>query len=212
VGVPPARRRAASAIEVGPRVFLRAPVPGDAPALAALARSSRLLHRPWIYPPATPAALARWVGRARRPERRTFLVCRRDDGAIVGVINVSEIVRGALQSAYLGYYAFHPHAGQGYMREGLGLVLRHAFRRLGLHRVEANIQPENRASRALARRHGFRREGFSARYLKVGGRWRDHERWALVREWWRPDRPGGPGASGGRPAVRGVATRAGQPR
>jgi ribosomal-protein-alanine N-acetyltransferase len=112
------------------------------------------------------------------------LVCRRADGAIVGVVNVSEIVRAALQSAYLGYYVFRPHATQGYMTEGLALVLRHAFRRLGLHRLEANIQPENLASRRLVRRLGFRKEGFSPRYLKVGGRWRDHERWAILREAW----------------------------
>ena len=116
--------------------------------------------------------------------RHRLLVCRRADGAILGVINVSEIVRAAFQSAYLGYYAFHPHAGQGYMTEGLGLVLRHAFRSLGLHRLEANIQPGNTASRALAQGLGFRMEGFSPRYLKIGGRWRDHERWAIVREAW----------------------------
>jgi ribosomal-protein-alanine N-acetyltransferase len=125
----------------------------------------------------------RWI-EATGPRRHRLLVCRRADGAIVGVVNVSEIVRAAFQSAYLGYYAFRPHAGQGLMAEGLGLVLRHAFRRLGLHRLEANVQPGNRPSRALVRRLGFRKEGFSPRYLKVGGRWRDHERWAIVREDW----------------------------
>jgi ribosomal-protein-alanine N-acetyltransferase len=116
-------------------------------------------------------------------------------------VNLNEIVRGAFHSAYLGYYGFAPHARQGYMTEGLGLVLRHAFRQMGLHRLEANIQPRNRASRALVRRLGFRREGFSPRYLKVLGRWRDHERWAIVREAWalaRSTRPGGPPGRAGR--------------
>lgn len=131
--------------------------------------------------------MARWIG-ATGPTRVRLLVCRRADGAIVGVVNVSEIVRAALQSAYLGYYAFQAHAGQGYMTEGLALVLRHAFRRLGLHRLEANIQPRNLASRKLVRRLGFRKEGFSPRYVKVGGRWRDHERWAIVRDAWGPGR------------------------
>jgi [ribosomal protein S5]-alanine N-acetyltransferase len=125
---------------------------------------------------------------AAGPSRHRLLVRRRADDAIVGVVNVNEIVRGSFQSAYLGYYAFRPHAGQGYMTEGLALVLRHAFGELGLHRLEANIQPGNRHSRELVRRLGFRKEGFSPRYLKIGGRWRDHERWAIVREAWVADR------------------------
>jgi ribosomal-protein-alanine N-acetyltransferase len=71
------------------------------------------------------------------------------------------------------------------MRQGLELVLRHAFLDLGLHRIEANIQPGNHASIALARGAGFSREGFSRRYLKIGGRWRDHERWAIIVDDWR---------------------------
>ena len=89
---------------------------------------------------------------------------------------------GNFQSAYLGFYTGAPFMGKGYMSEGLRLVLRHAFSRLGLHRLEANIQPANRASIRLVRRAGFRREGFSPRYLKVFGRWRDHERWAIIAE------------------------------
>jgi len=140
-----------------------------------------------VAPPANPAGFAEYLRRARMPNRASLLVCRRDDGAIVGVANVSEIVRGALQSAYLGYYGSAVHAGRGYMTEGLALVLRHAFRHLGLHRLEANVQPGNRLSLTLVRRLGFRREGFSPRYLKVGGRWRDHQRWALLREDWQED-------------------------
>ena len=184
---PAGGRRRPGALETGRHVLLRAPEARDAPTLGELARKSRRLHRPWVYPPTTAPAVARWL-RATGPTRVRLLVCRRTDGAIVGVINVSEIVRAALQSAYLGYYAFQAHAGQGYMAEGLALVLRHAFRRLGLHRLEANIQPGNLASRKLVRRLGFRKEGFSPRYLKVGGRWRDHERWAILRETWGPER------------------------
>ena len=98
------------------------------------------------------------------------------------------IVRGPLQQAYLGYYAFSPHEGRGYMLEALQLVLRHAFRVLKLHRIEANIQPGNAPSIALVRAAGFDKEGFSPRYLKIGGRWRDHERWAINSDGWRTRR------------------------
>ena len=107
---------------------------------------------------------------------------------MVGVFNLSEIVRGAFQNAYIGYYAFAPHAGRGYMAEGLELALRFAFRVMRLHRVEINIQPGNARSLRLARKAGFTREGFSRHYVKIAGRWRDHERWALTVEDWRPRR------------------------
>ena len=95
------------------------------------------------------------------------------------------ITRGSLQSAYLGYAVGSTFAHQGYMREGIDLVLQEAFLTVRLHRIEANIQPGNQASIALARGAGFSREGFSPRYLKIGGRWRDHERWAILAEDWR---------------------------
>ncbi len=145
-------------------------------------RRSRSLLRPWVAPPSTAAAYRAYLRRLRGPGHAGYFVVLRSSGALVGVINLSEVVRGSFQSAYLGYYAFVPHAGRGLMSDGLRLVLRRAFGRLGLHRVEANIQPGNTASRALVRRLGFRREGFSRRYLKIAGRWRDHERWALLRE------------------------------
>jgi len=100
------------------------------------------------------------------------------------VINVNEIVRGLFQSAYLGYYAFEPFAGLGYMSEGLTLVIRQAFDVLGLHRLEANVQPKNQRSIRVVSELGFRLEGLSPRYLKIGGRWRDHERWAILAEDW----------------------------
>jgi ribosomal-protein-alanine N-acetyltransferase len=147
--------------------------------LAAVHRS-RKLHAPWVAPPATPHAYRTYLRRLRRSIHVGYFVCLRDANEIVGVAEIGQIVQGALRSAYLGYYAFTPYARQGLMTEGLALVIRDAFRLLRLHRLEANIQPGNRASRSLARRLGFRREGYSKRYLKIRGRWRDHERWALL--------------------------------
>jgi len=111
-----------------------------------------------------------------------FLVVHRDSDALVGVININEVIRGAFQSGALGYYAFSPYNGQGLMHEGMLLALKHAFGQLKLHRLEANVQPENRASIALVKKCGFFREGLGRRLLKVRGRWQDHERWALLAE------------------------------
>ena len=85
----------------------------------------------------------------------------------------------------MGYHVGAQYADKGYMTEALRLMLRYAFKYLKLHRLEANIQPANVASLALVRRAGFVREGFSRRYLKICGRWRDHERWAIIAEDWK---------------------------
>jgi [ribosomal protein S5]-alanine N-acetyltransferase len=168
-----------------PRVTIRPPAPEDAEAFTAAMRASRSLHRPWVAMPETPEEFEAYLERSRRPNAAFYLAHRREDDAIVGFLNISEIIRGRLQSAFLGYGGVAGHAGQGYMREALELVLREAFTTLGLHRLEVNIQPGNQASIALAERCGFEHEGFSPRYLKIGGRWRDHERWAMRAETWR---------------------------
>ena len=151
--------------------------------LAAVARS-RKLHRHWAAPPNTAIAFRENLKRLRSVSHIGHWVCT-EDGELAGVININEIVRGRFCSGYLGYYAFVPHDGHGYMKRGLDAVLADAFLRHGLHRLEANIQPDNEASRHLVQRFGFRLEGFSPRYLKLAGRWRDHERWAITIEEWK---------------------------
>jgi [ribosomal protein S5]-alanine N-acetyltransferase len=138
-----------------------------------------------VSPPSTPAEFARYLARARGADFDASFVCLRETSALVGVYNVSQIFYGNFRSAYLGYYVSASHARQGLMRDGLELVLRRVFTTLRLHRVEANIQLSNAASRALVRRAGFRLEGISPRYLRISGRWRDHERWAITVEDWR---------------------------
>jgi [ribosomal protein S5]-alanine N-acetyltransferase len=173
------------ALEVGERVFLREPTRHDRQEILARNRVSYRLHRGWVAPPRDATAFAAWMARLKEPWVKALLVCRLEDGAIVGVFMLNQIVRRLFQSAYLGYYVEHPFEGQGYMTEGLQLVLRHVFTSMKLHRVEANIQPENAASIALVKHAGFRLEGFSPRYLKIGGRWRDHQRWAMLIDDWR---------------------------
>ena len=172
------------------RVFLRSPAASDQEEFIALMRTSRAFHRPWATAPTDEERFAAYLADSRRPDFDAMLVCRREDLAILGFFNLSQIVRRSLQSAYLGYAVGKPYAGQGYMREGMDLVLRRAFLELRLHRIEANIQPGNTASIALARGAGFKREGFSPRYLKIGGRWRDHERWAILADDWRTRQDG----------------------
>lgn len=172
----------------GKRVHLRPLRRDDERRFVEQVRLSRALHGRWVQAPSTPAAFAAYVARYRSTPAAGrnvgFLVVRSDDDAFAGVVNFSEIVRGAFNSAYVGYYGFAALAGDGYMTEGFALALDAAFRRLKLHRVEANVQPANRRSLALLTRLGFDREGYSRRYVKIGGRWRDHVRFAMLAEEW----------------------------
>lgn len=163
------------------RVHIRTIQLADEAEFLRLVRASRAFHRPWSYPPATPQAFREHVRNAGAHDDH-LVVCRKEDGAIVGYFGLSQIVHGRFRNAFVGYYTFEPFAGQGYMREGLELVLRHAFDDLRLHRVQASIQPGNERSIALVGAAGFRYEGLARRYLKIGGRWRDHEHWAITVE------------------------------
>lgn len=178
----PLKTKALEKLATGERVYLRHPERGDAEEFLSLIRASRRYHRPWIYMPATKDALRRLVERGESDRYFSCFIFLRETDALVGVVNLSEIVRGVFLSAYLGFYGHAGYAGQGLVREGVQLLVRHAFRKLRLHRIEANVQPGNRGSLALVRSLGFRKEGLSRRYLKIGGRWRDHERWALLAE------------------------------
>lgn len=158
--------------------------PKDEGEFVAAVLASRALHRPWIDPPDTPERFAAYLEHSSREDQAVYVVRHVSCGGLVGYVSVGNIVRRAFQSAYLGYGAFEGHARQGLMSAGLRAVVDMAFGELGLHRVEANIQPANAASLGLVRRLGFEREGFSPRYLMVDGDWRDHERWAMRSEQW----------------------------
>jgi len=165
-----------------PRVVVRPPRETDADAYLAHMRASRRFHHPWIVAPTDRAAWDALMARHATPQVEVLFAVRREDEEVTGTFVLSQIFYGPFCNAYLGYWATLAHAGQGYMTEGMEGVLRYAFRTLKLHRVEANVQPGNTASIALLERTGFRHEGFSPRYLKVAGRWRDHERYAIVAE------------------------------
>jgi ribosomal-protein-alanine N-acetyltransferase len=167
-------------LQAGKKVFIRYPALADEQEFLQAVKQSRALHQSWTHTPRFPSEFHAWLLRMQQPANTALLVCRHDSRAIVGVITLTSIILGVLQSAYLGYYVFAGHERQGLMREGVQLAVRHAFKTLKLHRLEANIQPDNVASLALAKACGFSKEGFSPRYLKVRGRWKDHERWALL--------------------------------
>jgi ribosomal-protein-alanine N-acetyltransferase len=166
----------------GDAVMLRSLEPGDQDEFVAQARASVKLHHPWYSMPTTREDFQTYLAKFSLPTAEGFLVCLRDGGALAGMITIDSIIRGRFQSASVSYAAFAAAAGRGYMSEGLGLALWYAFGELRLHRLEANIQPANRASLGLVGRLGFRKEGYAPAMLFIDGAWRDHERWAITRE------------------------------
>ena len=176
--------RSSPVVGWGKRASLSLVRASDGPEFIAAAGRSRRLHGRWAFPPATSAQFRTYLARTRDGEDAGLLVRRLDNEALVGFVNLNNVARGALQSAHLGYAAFSPNQGKGYMSEGLRLTFGYAFEVLGLHRLEASIQPANHRSIALARSVGMALEGFSPRYLYLAGEWRDHEHWAITSEEW----------------------------
>jgi ribosomal-protein-alanine N-acetyltransferase len=166
---------------------LARPSAADSEEFIAAAIDSAALHGAWLSAPDTAARFTAFLTRAARDDQASYLIRHRACGGLVGYVNINNIVRGALRSGYLGYAAFRSHTGRGLMTSGLAAVVTDAFTSLGLHRLEANIQPGNAPSLNLVRRLGFQREGFSPRYLFIDGQWRDHERWSVLAEDWQAD-------------------------
>jgi ribosomal-protein-alanine N-acetyltransferase len=164
------------------KIYLRSPEPADFYEFSELMKKSTPRFRGLVGKFKGKKQFEEYLQRCGRDDFYGFLICRGEDGVVVGNINLFHIVRHGLQSACLGYLVGALHWRQGYATEALQLMLRFAFGKLKLHRVEANIQPGNVPSIALVKRLGFSNEGFSPRYIKIGGKWRDHERWALLVE------------------------------
>ena len=125
------------------------------------------------------------VRRARAGLSLPFAV--RVDGRLAGQVTVDNVVRGALRSGHLGYWVDQAVSGRGLATTAVALVCDHAFGAAGLHRLQADIRPENLRSQRLVERLGFRQEGVLRRYLDIDGDWRDHLSYALLAE----DVPGG---------------------
>lgn len=167
-----------------PNVRVRTPCEKDLENFLRRVRESKALHHPWVYPPRTETEFLAYLDRLCGDSHKGYLVVDRDDQVIHGVVNVNEIVHGNFKSGYLGYYGFSGSTGNGFMRAGLAMAISDVFKNNALNRLEANIQPENQASRNLVKTLRFRLEGYSPRYLNIGGIWKDHERWAVTAVEW----------------------------
>jgi ribosomal-protein-alanine N-acetyltransferase len=174
----------------GSRTFLRPPVERDWRSYAEIRAASRQFLAPWE--PTWPAdalsrdafyrRLNRYASDWRNDTGYSMFVFDQDSSALLGGISLSNVRRGVAQCGTLGYWIGEAYAGQGYMREGLELLLGFCFTELGLHRVEAACLPTNAASRGLLNATGFSEDGFARKYLKIRGVWQDHMLFSLLAE------------------------------
>jgi [ribosomal protein S5]-alanine N-acetyltransferase len=180
------------------RLVLRASDPALADAVADHLCRNRVAHGPWNPPLAemlftadgqrarlAAAAYAEAAG----AQIGWLLTPRDDEGTVIGHLRFSQIARGPFCNAMLGYAIDAAHEGRGLMREALAAALADVFGpRVGLHRVQANVRPENTRSLALLDRLGFEREGLAREYLFIDGAWRDHVMTALRAPGWSATR------------------------
>lgn len=169
-------------------VRLQPPHMTDYAEWARLRAESREFLKPWepVWPKddLTRTAFRRRVRLYQRDRREDhaypFFIRREDDDTLVGGITLSNVRRGAAQTGTTGYWIGAPYQRCGYMEAALNALTRHAFERLGLHRVEAACMPDNEASKTLLIKCGFAEEGYAKAYLRINGEWRDHILFALT--------------------------------
>lgn len=176
----------------GNRVALRPLQPSDAATMLALYRRNAAFLQPWD--PTRPAGFysltyqQEMIRAALADETNdrgyTHGIVLQESGELIGRLRLSNVVRGAFQNAYLGYWLDEEHNGHGYMTEAVGLALSDAFGSLRLHRVQAATLLHNTGSMRVLLKNGFRREGIAERYLLIDGRWQDHALFAITSEEW----------------------------
>ncbi|OIK09292.1 alanine acetyltransferase [Bacillus sp. MUM 116] len=104
----------------------------------------------------------------------------KDDGTLIGTINLFQVVRGSLQSAFIGYFLDKIHNGKGYTTEAVKLLVDYAFNELKLHRIEAGVMPHNIGSIRVLEKAGFHKEGIAIKSVKINGKWEDHQVLAVI--------------------------------
>lgn len=154
----------------------------DAQELIAGNIASRAHHHPWMRNFTDQLGFEEWFCNLQSSASLALVARDQQSNSIIGVLTFSQIFMKAFRSAYLSYYNMVDLAGRGLMTEALKQTVIYGFDEIGLHRIEANIQPDNHRSIALVQRAGFHKEGFSPRYLFINGDWRDHERWAIIND------------------------------
>jgi ribosomal-protein-alanine N-acetyltransferase len=134
----------------------------------------------WVQVPKNGVEFREYVREMLTDENKAFVAFDKSTKKMCGIVELRDIYMFDFKNSYITYFGFAPNLKKGLMTQAVKLVIKVAFNQLKLHRLEANIQPRNLPSLALASACGFRREGYSPKFIKKNGRWKDHERWAIL--------------------------------
>ena len=167
---------------IAPRVLVRPIELGDEQEYLKNYKASKSELKPWVDVPTTSQAFRKYVHEMLTEENKSFVVVEKHTKVMIGIVELRDIYMFDFKNSYIIYFGFKGLLRQGLMALAVRKIIKLAFKTLKLHRLEANIQPTNIASRALAKSCGFKLEGYSPKFIKKNGYWRDHERWALLNE------------------------------
>ncbi|MFB5189839.1 GNAT family N-acetyltransferase [Alicyclobacillus fastidiosus] len=173
---------------IGNYIYLRFLEESDAPAMLALHLRNRAFFEPYLVDRAETfytmdyqlRAIAEGHALAAQDQKYSFGVFLSENDELIGNVSLTEIVRGPLQTCWMGYYLDQSQNGRGFVTEAVGLVIAYAFEVLELHRVEAGVMPHNAASIRVLEKAGFEKEGLSKKNVLINGKWEDHLHFAIV--------------------------------
>ncbi|WP_406945898.1 GNAT family N-acetyltransferase [Halobacillus sp. SY10] len=109
-----------------------------------------------------------------------FGIFHKDTDELIGTVHLFQVLRGSLQSAFIGYFLDKDYNGRGFTTEAVRLLVNHAFVDLHLHRIEAGVMPQNKASIRVLEKAGFHKEGMAKKNVKINGKWEDHQVLAII--------------------------------
>ncbi|MFN7249799.1 MAG: GNAT family N-acetyltransferase [Anaerobacillus sp.] len=124
--------------------------------------------------------ISKWKYNIENDTEYQFGIFQRDTSKLIGIISLFQVIRGSLQSCFIGYFIDKDHNGKGFATEAVNLIVNYAFEKLKLHRIEAGVMPHNIGSIRVLEKTGFHKEGIALKNVKINGKWEDHQVLAII--------------------------------
>jgi len=124
--------------------------------------------------------IKKWENDIENDIEYQFGIFHKNTNKLIGIISLFQVIRGSLQSAFIGYFVDKNYNGMGFGTEAVKLIVDYAFKQLNLHRIEAGVMPHNIGSIRVLEKSGFHKEGLAIKNVKINGKWEDHQVLAII--------------------------------